>query len=286
MDLKLLSTHDVRLNIELNSQFAVLHSTQIFVIRGRETDNDLWALHMYRLNQGRLEKIKTVKYLCKHYATLRDILGLSVEGEELLAGSCEVCQDIKLVNIYTGKTTVAYENSKYELWRMCEGEAGRLWVSTWKSKVIELDCTKKTFTETGNMFTIAEKAYFMCFLPPPHRALVLSFNTEVVAVSCETGEELWRVKEVDGKLLNPWSITFSPYDQALLVADPYNSRVLVLNPSDGSHLQTLTYPQLGPIFNLHWRNNTLTVLSQEGDVKLAFLGMNFSGNRFVQTVTH
>ncbi len=66
-----------------------------------------------------------MKLPCEHRPS--DMLGVMVEGQELLAVACRECRDINLMNLETGETHVAYssENGPFTL---CHGEAGRMWV--------------------------------------------------------------------------------------------------------------------------------------------------------------
>ena len=66
----------------------------------------------------------------------------------------------------------------------------------------------------------------------PHRLIALSDHSPGIirAVSVETGEKIWEViGEVDGRMIQPHSLVFSPQQQVLLVPDGWNSRVLVLH---------------------------------------------------------
>ena len=96
-------------------------------------------------------------------------------------------------------------------------------------------------------------------------------------VSAETGEKVWKVAgEVDGEMIEPHRLLFSPQHQVLLVADGENSRVMVLHPRDGSHLQTIQPDQnMGAIYELCLHQNKLVVWHGDGSkVKLSYFTIN------------
>ncbi len=81
------------------------------------------------------------------------------------------------------------------------------------------------------------------------------------AVSCDTEKKAWELEgDVQGEQCCPGGMVYSPAHQALLVADGCNSRVLVVNPGDGSVRQVV---QLGAEISATWErrllNNQLVV---------------------------
>ncbi len=239
LGLHTVSTHNTGLNS--TQRFTVLPNSGSIVMRGGTAENIPWALHQYKLEGGRLQKLRQVKQPCEHRYNM-DILGVLVEGEELLAVACKGCGNIKLVNMETEEHHIAY-SSKNGPYTLCLGEEGRIWVCCYNDNTVrELNCTTKIFTETGRTVSTTGSCYYMLCLPAPHKALVLSHTDWLEAVSCETGQQLWRLQgEVDGSKLDPKGLT---QHELLLVADKTNSRILVLNPATGSLLQT--FPSPGP----------------------------------------
>ncbi len=208
---------------------------------------------MVRLHNRRLQKLSEMKMPCEHGPS--NILGMMVEGQELLAAACRDCGDIKLMNLETEETHVAY-SSEEEPDRLCHGEAGRMWVYCFGDRTVrELNCGSKTFTETGRTVNTTHFCDDMCYLPAPHRALILSHYQWMEAVFCETGQQLLRLEgEVDG---NPWRVTVHPELQLLLMADWDNNRILVVDPETGSPLQT--FPSTNPQF-FWWSRGWLLLL--------------------------
>ncbi len=133
--------------------------------------------------------------------------------------------------------------------------------------VIELDCSRSTFTPTGRGFPVTELRLSSapCYLPAPHNALVFSdVEADVLlSVDCESGEKLWELKgEVDGAVIDPEGLTVSPQHQLILMADDDNKRILALDPSSGSHLQSLPVPEeVGNPVHLCLHNELLFVSS-------------------------
>ena len=163
---------------------------------------------------------------------------------------------------------------------MSHGEKGKLYVVHVVKggiQVLELDCSRETFSGPGKIVQSGmERYYDMCYIPSPHRLIVLSDNYEptiILSVSAETGEKVWEVKgEVNGVECNPHSMLFSPQHQVLLVADGENSRVLVLHPGDGSHLQTIQLDgEMAIIWELCLHQNKLVVHHHAGGtVKVSY----------------
>ena len=182
--------------------------------------------------------------------------------------ACSCCNDIKLVNPQTGQATVAYENRERKPLCLCLGEPGRLWVySHFSDQFIELNCKSSILTETEKCTTASRSAQYVFgfgihYLP--YRALVCSgYNKQVIyAQSTETGAVLWKLEgEVAGREINPKGLLLTPDHQAVLCADQWNHRILVLNPADGSVLQIIQLPEelAGPR-DLFWSNDQLILI--------------------------
>ncbi len=252
-------------------RFTVLLGSGSILVRGRRRYQDSLALYQYKLQGGRLEEMQQVDWPCQHEPI--DILDVIVEGKELLAVACEHCRDITLMNLETGETHVAYCSEK-KPYTICHGEPGKIWVCCrGESSLRELNCSSKAFTETGNNITTTHHYYFMCYLPAPHRALVLSCGQSMEAVSADTGQQLWKLDgEVDGRKSSPWGVTFHAEHQLLLMAIGHN-RILVLDPWSGQILQSLLLPDDPRTFT--WLGNQLLLLqwNQIAQIQLNAQGM-------------
>ncbi len=240
LELRTVSTYPTGLRAR---GFTALPESSSIVVSGQSAEHAPWALYQYKLEGGRLQQLRQVKWPCEHVFS-DGILGVIVEGQELLAVACKSCGDIKLTNLETGETHVAYSSEK-KPYKLCHGEAGRMWVHCRGDPTLrELSCNSKTFTETGRTVNTVGDFFDICYLPAPHRALVLSHGYWMEAISCETGQQLWRLEgDFDGKKIAPWGLTLHPELRLLLVADPRNNRILVLDPETRwSPLQTFPSP--------------------------------------------
>ena len=115
----------------------------------------------------------------------------------------------------------------------------------------------------------------MCYLPAPYRAIVLSIASEGVirAISVDRNEISWEVTgEVDELRCNPWGLMYSARHGGLLVCDGDNRRILVLEPSDGAHRQTLPLPgSTGSTYDIASHGDHIVLLHQ---TKISYLSIS------------
>ena len=115
----------------------------------------------------------------------------------------------------------------------------------------------------------------ICYLPSPHRAIVLSIASEGVirAISVDRNEIAWEVTgEVDGLRCNPWGLIYSARHRGLLVCDGDNRRILVLEPRDGAHRQTLPLPgSTGSTYDIASHGDHIVLLHQ---TKISYLSIS------------
>ena len=142
--------------------------------------------------------------------------------------------------------TLAFINKVKFLW---QGDQHRLYAYD-HSKMLELDCSEIPFRKL-RQFKIEPELF--CFAPSPFEILISGDKNQIKAISCETDKTIWSLdssKEIDGKKLDLKSLVFSTYHNALLVCDAIHERILVFDPRDGSHLQTIKLSGMGNIFDL------------------------------------
>ena len=84
-------------------------------------------------------------------------------------------------------------------------------------------------------------------------------------MSAESGETVWQVKgKVDGKMCEPHGMLLSSNHRRLLIADGRNSRVLVLHPLDGSHVQTIHFGfETGATHELSLHENKIVLFHRD-----------------------
>ena len=253
----------------------------IVVLWGKTSEQTPAAIHLYNSSTG-FTKLPEVKGLCQHDNQL--LLPVTMNNKELLAVSCRLCQMIRLLDVENEDVTIAFHDSRFYPGRMSHGEGDVMYVlhSVKGAKpVLELNTAQVPFTGPVRTIKSGMKMYFgMCYIPSPHRLIVLSDNYDpgiIRAVSAETGEKVWEVKgEVDGVECEPNGMLFSPQHQVLLVADGRNCRLLVLHPGDGSHLQTIQLDrEMDVIAELCLHQNKLVVHHHAGrKVKVSYFSIN------------
>ena len=204
-----------------------------------------------------------------NYISLYHNLECHTAGKhELLAVACPGCRDIRLLDLSNGTKTTAFSNKQYKPDLMCLGEKGTMLVYSLKDKypVLELNCTKSGFTGPNGTLQTGMNQWCngMCYLPSPHRTVVLSMASDSVirAVSVDHDEFVWKINgEIDGAMCNPWGMVYSNKHDALLICDGDNERVLVLDPRDGSHLQTVPLPhRTGPVYDVNLHDDQVVLL--------------------------
>ncbi len=264
LQLKLLSSSGKMFGTEFCPPMTVLPWSGEVVVWARETTEAPLALFVFGLMgsglfkvKKKLQKLRVVEASCQH--EVPSLCPIVVMGKRLLSVPCLDCSNITLFDLSTGTESQVYkggdEGSDFKPYKLCAGEPGKLWMvrrkvidkdtDNRKYDVVVLDCSRTTFTPTGKGFpTELRRCKSVCYLPAPHNALVFSdVEADVLlSVDCKSGKKLWELKgEVDGAEILP--VTFSPQHQLILVADFKNKRILVLDPSSGSHLQSLPLPE-------------------------------------------
>ena len=87
--------------------------------------DDPWYLLTFSLVDGQLKQ-KKITFTCSHDASAY-ILPLIIEGREQLAVSCDVCPDIKLLDLTTENRSTAFQGQRRTL---CSGSNNRLLVQS------------------------------------------------------------------------------------------------------------------------------------------------------------
>ena len=189
---------------------------------------------------------KEIKRPCEHGVPVY-LLCVQVAGIEYLALSCVQCRDIKLMNLNKQKGSSSESQlMQYEVTttlsgefvsHMCHGEENRLFVLLLHDVVLELDTSTTTFTKVRYINT--GWGHGLCYVPDPHRLLVVSYDNEFHAVSCDSNKEVWRVKHGD---LHPGKFACATTHESIIVADRYSKKVVILNSSTGPWLQSIQLP--------------------------------------------
>ena len=201
------------------------------------------TLFQISLQEGRLIK-KYIKCPCEHHACL---LCVEVAGREYLAVSCKWCETIKLMNLNKQKRSssesqliqyklkTAFRGDKVD--HMVHGEENRLFIDA-GGVVLELDTSDTPFTKVRTIRS-DEDLCALCYVPDPHRLLVVSGHYKVCAVSRDNNNIVWTTEYRRHFLYIP------SYDVILAVNVNVNVNVnviAVLNPETGSELQSICLP--------------------------------------------
>ena len=199
------------------------------------------SLYQLSRQEGRLNK-KYIKPSCEHHACL---LCVEVAGREYLAVSCKWCETIKLMNLNKQKRSssesqlielkTAFRGEKVD--HMVQGEESMLFVDV-GGVVLELDTSTKPFAKVRTIRS-DEDLCALCYVPDPHRLLVVSGHYKVCAVSRDNNNIAWTTE------YRRHFLYISSYDVILAVNATVNvnvNDVAVMNPETGSELQSICLP--------------------------------------------
>ena len=113
--------------------------------------------------------------------------------------------------------------------RMCHGEENRMFVQS-GSAVLELDTSTTTFIKVRTINTSSKAllcVYSLCYVPDPHRLIVVGDENEVRAASCVDKKVMWKTK------LKPRCFLYAPSHDVILLCDRSNNKVVCLDPGSG-----------------------------------------------------
>ena len=232
------------------------------LVKGQRGDLKPFVLYVYSLHGIQLVHEK-LKFPCKHSGRV-GLLGLIISGIEYLAVSCPECRDIKLLNPDSLELIIAY-SGEGEVMRMCPGERNTIYVEASHSQILELDCTHRVFSKTKIIHTQIEGHFKgICYVPSPHRLVIASTGKKVVAISSDSGKMIWKRKyrsfyhdHYDPH--DPHGLAYSQMHSAILLADGFTSRMLVLEPPTGYTRQIINLPGTGHFRNLCLNGNQLVL---------------------------
>ena len=258
-------TGDTDLKMWDSTSAAVMELGRKVVIWGKSSDKRPAEFHVFQHSSSGWNKVRVEKGLCKHESGV--FLGSMVVNEqEVLLVSCAHCQMLRSVNLRNADVTDVCHTTNHDLSKMCLGEKNQLFVVDWVQgcPVLQLDFNP-TEGEVAGPTTIfqsnMEEFDGICYVPSPFKCIVLCRWSEslIRAVSVENNEVVWEVKgKVDGRTCQPHRIACCQQHQALFAADGRNKRILVLNPRNRKHLQTINLEELGVIVDLFvWKNRLI-----------------------------
>ena len=278
-------------NLDLSHvfSFTVIQRTGQVVLCGNRLDNtysdsdgneghEPWSIFIYTVTGDSLKE-RRHKLPCQHGWHIHP-LGIVIKSEEKLALSCAMCREIKLLDMRTKDVTIAFR-SEYNVDIMCYGEDNTLFVyCLGDGSVLELDYSTSSFKLGRTINSGLSDCTEMCYLPTPYIFLALSVCGEDVGeddiirvVSVHRDKIMWDLTGVvDGLKMNPAGLLFSPC-YGLLVSDMNNSRVLVINPIDGSHLQTINLPSMGEIYGIFLHHDEVIMRHDTNAFKISLFAL-------------
>ena len=196
------------------------------------------TLHQLSLQKGRLIK-KEIQCPCGQAMWP---LCVQVAGREYLALSCLACRDIILMNLNKQRGNSSESQliqykvitafSGEIVWRMCHGEENRLFVESSHGVVLELDTSTTTFKKVRTINPGYSNYIGLCYVPDPHRLIVVGDENEVRAMSCVEKEVIWKTKLKRGCLLYALS------HDVIFLGDRSN-KVWCLDPGSGLQFQEI-----------------------------------------------
>ncbi len=202
---------------------------------------------------------------------------LKIDDKDMLAVSCRDCLMIRLHNLETGETSVAFHSAEHSPRQMCRGEPGQLFVvcgdqsnGQAEMSVLLLDCSTPTFTLV-KVFLFGVEMYnsSMCYIPGGVLVVADAYGL-MAAMSVDTGEQLWGLSiQIKGQRFCPCRVVYSPTQDALFVTgderhshkNEHNYQILMLNPGDGSTRQVVHLDQF-------WRRYILDLCLQNDQLLL------------------
>ena len=240
------------------------------------------TLFQLSLQEGSLIE-KQIEHPCGHGIAF--LLCVQVAGREYLAVSCGACGYIDLMVIPKPKkgilrqfgsgSSIQYEvitafSGEY-VYRMCHGEENRMFVRSSGDKVLELDTSSTTFTKVRTLNT--GMGFSLCYVPDPHRVLVVSDRDEVRAVSCDDNTVLWWVQKDDN--LYPGPSLYIPSHNTILVAEGRENKVMVLNSGTGLQIQSITLPRnVCEIWGMCLFNDQIIVESKGDGRRISYFSLS------------
>ena len=277
------------------------------VVSGAEEKDGPWSLFVFSLKDGNLIR-KEISSSCAHN-NIAFLSSLIIHRREKLVVSCSGCDDLKWLNLQTGRWRKAFRGC--QPFNMYSGGSDTIFVQSRLGRSI-LQLNGSTYVFQGPIRTLYTDMQVMgtCYIPSPVDALVISdwYSSKMVALSVKNNKVIWEFQEkkveinmeneyqgeqtrenneqqgngndkVNASKTVVWDrvgLLFHPNHNVLIVADGDNERVLIINPGDGSLIQTPDLPDMGAVFALELYKDEIVMLHFDG-FKLKISYLNLSG---------
>ena len=243
------ASYDMKEWLRISRRITAIESKNQVVICGMRTLSDPCYLYTYQRNLDGTVKETRMDGTCQLSAFCYRLITVVQNRKELLTVLCRDCRDIKLVDMETEQVTSVFKSPVGEVVSMCPGPDGGLFVAVHPGNILQLNSSfsvTKTydlhsfFNEPNPYWSLYHFAC-ICYLPALHNALVVNNRSELRAVSLQDGRPVWSQKW-EGFMSN--CLLFLPQQDVLLLSAGPKPEVRVLNPSDGSTLQTIEIPNI------------------------------------------
>ena len=275
---ELLVTYSTGLRFWNRTQFIKMPSGIVILWSKASTDKP--PSLVFFCNSNGWAELKQVPGFCEHEG-----IALLVVSESQVAISCADCREIRLYDTISGTKTTVFKKALVRPKQMCYGEAKRIFIYNATTRnsgtVDELKASKTAFNVLTKRIKSGIRPFqSMCYISDPNKLLVFSGFVQkmIQAVNVETDTVEWELEgEIDGAMCHPHDLLYSHRHHCLLVADGHNCRILVLNPDDGTHLQTIHLPLGGDyVINLSIHGDQLLVhhVSARQEEKVSYFSIN------------
>ena len=237
-----------------------------FVMSRMEEDGHP-SLFMFSLKYGKVKETNKLSLPCGH-KTVAYLHSLIINGREQLVVCCGRCTDLKVVDLQTGEWSTAFQDCYPS--DICLGGNGRVFVqSQWDSAaILELDSDDFVFKGPIRTLYPGRICSPLCYIPLPVDALVLSYGHKLVAMSVD--KKMKVIWEISGKCND---FKFDPAHNVLLVADEIEETVLIVNPENGSLIQTIKLPNMGYIHALDLYKNELVMFHSNNTFNISYFNL-------------
>ena len=272
-ELEMLASFDIK-ELRQISPITAIESKNQMVFFGRRTISDTWSVYMYLKNLVGTVDVTQMDTPCQHDTPFYcyNPVTLVQNGKELLTVFCIQCKDIRLVDIEKKQITHVYQLPPDSPSNVYPGPNGGLFVTFRRGNIQQLDSSFRTINtfNVGQWSRIGTSNYrgvnynclptsLLCYLPAPHNTLVVNKVTNLRAISVQDARQVWSQKY---EMFWPKCLLFCPQQDVLLVSDDLEPQVRVLNPSDGSILQTIEIPNIRRIVTMCLCNDQIVMIQR------------------------
>ena len=227
---------------------------------------DPWSLYTFQNNLDGELAVTRMNAPCQHHPVI-PLIGLITvvqNREEMLAVSCDLCKDIKLVD----RVAPAFRFPKDPLGSICCGPDGSLFASFQSGNIQQLDNTFRVINEFNfrSFFSDLDLTDYLvvgftplCYLKAPHNTLIVNNRSELRAVSLHEGHQVWS-QPYEG--FKPDCLLYSPQQDVLLVTNWFKPVIHVLVPFDGFLIQTIEIPSIYYIQSMRYCNGHIVMIQE------------------------